>query len=95
MNDDSIDALLVAHAANQQATSNIGNTGFDAWSMMHSRMMMESRERERQLDAVEQFKQSYIKIRTDNIVLDHQSAIELTKMIFKEAATLTYEDTLW
>lgn len=43
---------------------------------------------------VEEFRGSYIKVRTDNIMLDHHSAIELTKMIFSEADTLTYEDTL-
>ena len=41
---------------------------------------------------VEEFKKSYIKIRTDNIVLDHQSAIELAKMIHQEADTITYDD---
>ena len=38
------------------------------------------------------FRESYIKIRTDNIALDHQSAIELTKLIYTEADSLTYED---
>lgn len=41
---------------------------------------------------VEAFKKTYIKIRSENIVLSHESAIELVKMIYKEAATITYED---
>lgn len=39
------------------------------------------------------FKETYIKLRTNNIVLDHQTAIELAKMIYSEADTITYEDT--
>lgn len=39
------------------------------------------------------FKKSYIKIRTDNVVLDPSTAIELTKMIHSEADTLTFKDT--
>ena len=38
------------------------------------------------------FKEAYIKVRTDNIVLDHQSAIALVRMIHAEADTLTIED---
>ena len=38
------------------------------------------------------FRESYIKIRTNNIVLDHQSALELTKLIYAEADSITYED---
>ena len=50
------------------------------------------REREHLRSKLRAFRESYIKIRTNNIVLDHQSAIELTKLIYAEAATLTYED---
>lgn len=39
------------------------------------------------------FKEKYIKIRTDNIALTHEHAIELVKMIEREAALITYEDT--
>ena len=50
------------------------------------------RELEEQQGKLRAFRDSYIKIRTNNIVLDHQSAIELTKLIYTEAATLTYKD---
>ena len=50
------------------------------------------REREEQQGKLRAFRESYIKIRTNNIVLDHQSAIELTKLIYAEADTLTYKD---
>lgn len=39
------------------------------------------------------FKERYIKIRTDNIALTHEHAIELVKMIEREAKLITYEDT--
>ena len=39
------------------------------------------------------FKERYIKIRTDNIALTHEHAIELVKMIEREATLITYEDT--
>ena len=44
-------------------------------------------------EALAKFKKSYIKIRTDNVVLDHSTAIELTKMIHAEADTRTFKDT--
>lgn len=43
---------------------------------------------------VAQFREHYLKVRTNNIVLDHQSAIELVRMIYQEADTLTVEDTM-
>ena len=42
---------------------------------------------------VAKFKETYVKLRADNIVLDHQTAIELAKMIYKESETITWEDT--
>ena len=50
------------------------------------------RERKEQQGKLRAFRESYIKIRTNNVVLDHQSAIELTKLIYAEADSLTYED---
>lgn len=50
------------------------------------------REREHLRSKLRAFRESYIKIRTNNIVLDHQSAIELTKLIYAEADSLTYID---
>ncbi len=42
---------------------------------------------------VAKFKETYVKLRADNIVLDHQTAIELAKVIYKESETITWEDT--
>lgn len=57
-----------------------------------TKLQHEAIERKHQNRAVEGFKKSYIKIRTDNIILDHSTAIELVKMIHSEADTLTYKD---
>ena len=58
-------------------------------SMMRERLERKRKEQQGKLRA---FRESYIKIRTNNIVLDHQSAIELTKLIYAKADSLTYED---
>lgn len=60
----------------------------------HMARQRHEQEREQLRGKLKAFRESYIKIRTDNIVLDHQGAIELTKVIFKDADRLTYEDTL-
>ena len=52
------------------------------------------REREHIRSKSRAFRESYIKIRTNNIVLDHQSALELTKLIYAEADSITYEDII-
>lgn len=57
-----------------------------------NKLQHEAIERKHQNRAVEEFKKSYIKIRTDNIILDHSTAIELVKMIHSEADTFTYKD---
>lgn len=59
--------------------------------MMRERLERERKEQQGKLRA---FRESYIKIRTNNVVLDHQSAIELTKLIYAEADSLTYEDMI-
>lgn len=46
----------------------------------------------RQEEQVKEFRKAYVAIRTNNVVLDHQSAIELAKMIYEEAGTITYKD---
>lgn len=58
----------------------------------HMARQRHEQEREQLRGKLRAFRESYIKIRTDNVVLDHQSAIELTKLIYAEADTLTYED---
>lgn len=59
----------------------------------HAKAMADriSRDNIRRIE-VEAFKKTYIKIRSENIVLSHENAIELVKMIYKEAAAITYED---
>ena len=68
----------------------------EMWAKLHqstheTEMMLAVMEHEHK--ALASFKKSYIKIRTDNIVLDHSTAIELTKMIHSEVDTLTFKDT--
>lgn len=58
----------------------------------HMARQRHEQEREQSRGKLRAFRESYIKIRTNNIVLDHQSATELTKLIYAEAATLTYKD---
>ena len=58
-------------------------------SMLRDRL---EREREEHQGKLRAFRDSYIQIRTNNIVLDHQSALELTKLIYAEADLLTYKD---
>lgn len=57
---------------------------------MHKAMTQKASKRAK----VAEFRESYIKIRTDNIVLTHETAIVLVKQIMSDADTLTYEDTL-
>lgn len=66
----------------------------DAITLAQLQSSSESHERRRQRDKVSKFRETYIKLRTDNIVLDHQTAIELAKMIYTEAATITYDELL-
>ena len=40
-----------------------------------------------------EFKEMYTKVRTDNLALTHEAAIELVKMIQREADLITYADT--
>lgn len=58
----------------------------------HIARQRHEQEREQLRGKLKAFRESYIKIRTNNIVLDHQSAIELTKVIYTEADSLTYTD---
>ena len=59
----------------------------------YSNVKDDMRKHEQQKAHVSKFKETYIKLRSDNIVLDHNTAIELAKMIYAEADTITYEDT--
>lgn len=66
----------------------------DAITLSRLQSSSESNERHRQRDRVSKFRETYIKLRTDNIVLDHQTAIELAKMIYADADTITYDELL-
>lgn len=66
----------------------------DAITLAHLQSSSDSNERYRQRDRVSKFRETYIKLRTDNIVLDHQTAIELAKMIYADADTITYDELL-
>lgn len=50
----------------------------------------EQQERERRKTQV--FKEAYIKVRTENIVLDHETALVLVREIFKQADMITFDD---
>ncbi len=62
-------------------------------SQMQADMLSRHKVKIREKNHVEAFKQTYIKLRTDNIILDHNTAIELAKMIYAEADSITYGDT--
>ena len=79
----SIHAGLVKASVVEQAAQSYAN---------HISSQRREYEREQLRGKLRAFRESYIKIRTDNIALDHQSAIELTKLIYAEADSLTYED---
>ena len=48
--------------------------------------------REHDSNRITKFRETYVKLRSENIVLDHQSAIELAKMIHSEAELITMSD---
>ena len=79
---------------NHRATTEIktDDSAMAALAAMQAQLAKDREKHNRETQKVEEFKKSYIKIRTDNTVLDHQSAIELAKMIHQEADTITYDD---
>lgn len=79
---------------NRRATTEIktDDSAMAALAAMQAQLAKDREKHNRETQKVEEFKKSYIKIRTDNTVLDHQSAIELAKMIHQEADTITYDD---
>lgn len=40
------------------------------------------------------FKEVYIRVRTDNIALTHQAALEIVNMIYQDASTISSKDML-
>ena len=59
-------------------------------SQMSTASLIEQQYKKR--ESLTKFRETYIKLRTDNIALDHRTAIELSKMIYQEADTITYDD---
>ena len=66
---------------------------FTASDSLHSQFDSRLAELRIRNEVVKEFRKDYLKVRTDNILLDHQTAIELVKMIHADADTLTFEDT--
>ena len=66
---------------------------FTASDSLHSQFDSRLAELRIKNEVVKEFRKDYLKVRTDNILLDHQTAIELVKMIHADADTLTFEDT--
>lgn len=66
---------------------------FTASESLHSQFDSRLAELRIKNEVVKEFRKGYLKVRTDNILLDHQTAIELVKMIHADADTLTFEDT--
>lgn len=66
---------------------------FTASDSLHSQFDSRLAELRIKNKVVKEFRKGYLKVRTDNILLDHQTAIELVKMIHADADTLTFEDT--
>ena len=66
---------------------------FTAGDSLHSQFDSRLEELRIKNEVVKEFRKGYLKVRTDNILLDHQTAIELVKMIHADADTLTFEDT--
>lgn len=54
------------------------------------RRKQEQKEQERK--RIQTFKEAYIKVRTENIVLDHATALVLVREIFKQADTIIFDD---
>lgn len=65
----------------------------DIRDSLHSQLDSRLTELRIRNEVVKEFRKGYLKVRTDNILLDHQTAIELVKMIHADADTLTFEDT--
>ena len=107
MNDDMLDALtgspfyvnsdFIRRASIGTISDEVSAVTADQLRQIQDRMTQANKEppvdwRARR-EHVAKFKETYVKLRADNIVLDHQTAIELAKMIYKESETITWEDT--
>ena len=74
----------------RQAQADLAKTAYDQAASDQLRAV--ARRREHDSNRITKFRETYVKLRSENIVLDHQSAIELAKMIHSEAELITLSD---
>ena len=73
-----------------QAQADLAKTAYD--QAASGQLRAAARRREHDSIRITKFRETYVKLRSENIVLDHQSAIELAKMIHSEADLITMSD---
>ena len=74
----------------RQAQLDLANTTYA--QATSDQLRAAARRREHDSNRITKFRETYVKLRSENIVLDHQSAIELAKMIHSEADLITMSD---
>lgn len=74
----------------RQAQADLAKTAYDQATA--DQLQAAARRRQTVDNRITKFRETYVKLRTDNIVLDHQSAIELAKMIHSDADLITVAD---
>ena len=74
----------------RQAQADLAKNAYDHVSA--DQLQAAARRRQTVDNRITKFRETYVKLRTDNIVLDHKSAIELAKMIHSEADLITVDD---
>ena len=74
----------------RQAQAVLAKTAYD--QATSDQLHAAARRREHDSNRITKFRETYVKLRSENIVLDHQSAIELAKMIHSEAELITLSD---
>lgn len=74
----------------RQAQVDLANTTYA--QATSDQLRTAARRREHDSNRITKFRETYVKLRSENIVLDHQSAIELAKMIHSEAELITLSD---
>ena len=74
----------------RQAQADLAKSAYDQATL--DQLQAAARRRQTVDNRITKFRETYVKLRTDNIVLDHKSAIELAKMIHSEADLITVDD---
>ena len=74
----------------RQAQADLAKNAYD--QVRADQLHAAARRRQTVDNRITKFRETYVKLRTDNIVLDHQSAIELAKMIHSDADRITLDD---